>query len=262
MFYPHDKSATKAFTPEALRELPNPPVLHLRAGTVRDKNQFTRLLIEEDAQSHSLDDMREEIITGLKELGGEEAFSEWEPRIKGLWEALDSHEKEAEEIIKAGKESPDADVEIPTFVYDDEKLVGEILQLIEEQWRPLRKMKADNVMANRMQPVIMAQVIVAKVDNLDVELAKDGKYLTFECAGEIRDAVQDFARDNGVDADEVIRDLNREILQRLFVPKSAEKNSVSPSPSSSDQNSSVTGTAAEVGTSTASESSTPTPENS
>jgi hypothetical protein len=258
MFYPHDKNDIKAFTPEALRDLPNPPVFHLRAGTVRDKNQFTRLIIEEGAQKYDLEDMRAEIIAGLKELGGEEAFGEWEPRIKGFWDALDSHEKEVEAIVAATK--ADHTPELPPFTYEDEGVVSAILQSIEDKWRPLRKMKADNVLANRMQPIIMAQIIITKVDNLEVDLERDGKYLTFECAGEVRDELQELARSNNLDANEVIAQLNREILQRLFVPKSAEKNSVSPSPSSSDQNSSETGTAAELGTSTASESSTPTPD--
>lgn len=261
MFYPHDKNDIRLFTPEALRELPNPPVFHLRAGTVRDKNQFTRLLIEEGAQSYGVEDMREEIITGLKELGGDDAFSEWEPRIKGLWEALDSHEKEVEEAIKAGSENPDDAPDMPPFVYEDEAAVAAVLQSIEDNWRPVRKMKADNIMANRMQPIIMAQVIITKVDNLDAKLVKEGKYLTFECAGEIRDELQNLARLHGADANEVITELNREVLQRLFTPKSAEKNSVSPSPSSSDQSSLKAGTAERIGTSTDSETSSPTPEN-
>ncbi len=258
MFYPHDQNDIKLFTPEALREMPNPPVFHLRAGTVRDKHQFQRLLIEEGAQTYELDDMRKEIIIGLKELGGDDAFAEWEPRIKGLWEALDSHAQEVQEIRDAAEDGNEP--EISPFVYDDEAAVAAVLESIEDNWRPIRKMKADNVMAIKMQPIIMAQIIVAKVENLDVEIQRQGKYLSFESAGEIRDALQEKAITFGADGNEVITELNSEILRRLFVPKSAEKNSASPSPSSSDQNSSETGTEATNGTSTASETSEATPE--
>lgn len=252
MTYPYERGEAERFVPSAFAEMKDPPTFWLRYGTTREKRRQRRMMDEEGLRLHDTDAIRRELLAGMEALLSEKDYAEWQPRAKQFWDASDSFAKEYEGI-------PAADV--PKFTYEDEKPVKEVLNQIGRDWHPYRLMIADNRETNRTLPAITVSLIVERFENLDVEVMKEGKYLSLDTADEILEALsvatpKDLPKDQVAPSDE----LQSECLIRMYLGKDREKNSASPPPSPPTQSTTATGKESEAGTSKASATSTETQE--
>ena len=242
--YPLEAGEAEAFVPASLAHISNPPTLYLRWGSPREKERQRRVMDEEGAISYADDAMRRELLRGMEELFGPEDFAIWEPQAKSWWDARDSYAKEFEKVS--------AD-ERPPFEFEGEDRLVEYLEQIARDWRPYRLMQADNKAYGRALAHAINSVIVERFENIDVPIAKAGRYISFACAMAIADKLDTMAK--GSSTEIVLRpsqELGIECMKRLFLDKEREGNSASPAPSEQIPDTSKTGTGARNGKSTAS----------
>ncbi|WP_417615301.1 hypothetical protein [Parasphingorhabdus sp.] len=225
MTYPYDRNEVEVFVPKSLQSLENPPTFHLRPGTSREKRHFTRLALEEGLTNHSNDAMRSEMLRGLKEFCTEAEYSDWEPRIKALWEAGDEFDMEH-------KDTPFD--QAPEFKHHDQEAIETVLKAVKRDWRQLRVMGAENIMFSQMLPTLTNSLVIMKCENVDVPIQKNGKYLSLDCAEAISDWLEQFGTDQNVEGSPA-RELEIACLLKMNFTKAQEKNSASPSPSTNDQ---------------------------
>lgn len=250
MTYPYDKDEIEVFVPKSLRSLETPPTFHLRPGTSREKTHFTRLALEEGLTNHSNERMRAEMLAGLKEFCTEAEYADWEPRIKALWEA-------GEEFDLEHKDTPFD--KIPIFTHPDQEAIEEVLKAVKRDWRPIRVMGADNLIFSQQLPILTNSIVITKCENVDVEIQKNGKYLSIDCARAISEWLESYGKKHKIKGSPA-RELEIACLLKMNFSKAQEKNSESPSPSPNDQQTSKAGEESTVGTSKASASSQKTPE--
>lgn len=240
--YPLEAAEPEAFTPASLKDIENAPVLHLRYGTPRDREQQRRVMDEEGAVMHTDQAMRDELIKGLRELLGDEA-GQWEAEARSFWDAQEAFEKEVADIPEA---------ERPKFAFENEDLLMEVLEQVARDWRPFRRMQADNNAYSRFLGHAMNSVIIVGVENLDVEIKRVGKYVSFDTAMAIADKLDTIARDHKISTGiRPSQELGLECIGRLHIGKERAGNSASPAPSEPTPESSKTGTEPEAGPSQA-----------
>ena len=241
---PVEASETLAFTPPSLEDHDPKPVFMLRAVTSRDK-RFYRKLMRSETSAHGIDAFRREFITGLQALSDEVSFAKYEPRIRALWERQDEFELQRKD---------DLDLKWD-FDADEEALLTTLLSEVEAEWRPIKRMKAENADFQEMLAPITIATVVKSWSGFDVRRELSGGYLSLDCAVSLFERLEE---QNPLAASELFVAATR----RMNLDKDEEKNSESPSPSEmTPPASNPTTTSPETdGTSPASASSSETPE--
>ncbi|MBB4859631.1 hypothetical protein HNO88_002960 [Novosphingobium chloroacetimidivorans] len=245
--YPLEAGEAEPFVPASLRDLPDlphPPTFFLRWGTPREKERMRRILDEEGCTLYSEEAMRAEILRGMKDLFSAEDFATWEPAVKAWWDANDQFTAQNAKLPVDEREE---------WFYEGEQLIVEVQEQIARDWRPYRLMNADNNAYRRTQGHAINAVVIERYENLDAPIKKAGRYLDYNCAVLIIEALDKLSAKHAPDAPvRASSELGIECLKRLFLDRDAEKNSVSPAPSDKTPLSSKTGAASTSGKSRAS----------
>jgi hypothetical protein len=259
---PLEASDTLAFTPASLSNLANPPSFVLRAATHREKRHQRRLLREEGLRSHSEQELRAEVLSGLKVLWTPESFEKHSVILSQYWEALDEfrpqaaqRRKEIEQALEAGTEAPPP----LEFTFDNELVLAcdTLIEQVAKSWPRLAAMRADNAEAGEMSSPITVAAIVKDWSNLDVRPERERGYITLDCAFAFETALEKIEADAGLEPGTAWSELQMACLARMFLNEEEAKNFVSPSLSGTHQTPSTEMTiSAEAGMSPASASST------
>lgn len=253
---PVEASEIERFTPPALANIENPPVFRLSAGTRRDLLLYNRRREEEDAQSYGVDDIRAEVLRGLREGWTEEGYAKYEPLLKEYWAASDDHGK-AMLKLPEDQQTPF----VPPNAELTEADMDEISDQISNFWKPLRKMTAQNRTAGQITPAILCSVIIAGWKNLDVPFERQGGKISVETTFAVQEALRGLEVQHLGDnaPPRAFGELYAACVRRLYLPEEVAKNSASPSMSDTTQAPSSNGTESSNGTSTAN-STEPTPQ--
>ncbi|EQA97277.1 hypothetical protein [Sphingobium sp. HDIP04] len=249
---PYEASEIHRFTPDALANIENPPVFRLRAVSRRERRRYDRLMIEEGLRLHDREAMRAETLRGLRALSSDDEFETWEPLLRQHWDARDEWEEE-----HRGKPIDD----IPDFTCpgpSDEE-ISTVTRGIHENWPPLRKLAADNVIFNREAPALLISVVLAGWSGIATPFSSREGVLSLDTVEALDADLTELEKANGLPEGKAFVELYVEASNRMFLSKEAEKNSLSPPPSPTDQPTSTTGTESQNGTSTASAISDETP---
>lgn len=229
---PLEASERLAFTPPSIAKVEGAPVFHLRAATQREKRFRRRLLSEEGVTFHEEQDIRDEILTALRTtLWGEEKFAAHSGKLLDYWSALDDFRLQK-------KDNPDLE-----WSYDEEieRAVIALLRDVEVAWKPLGRMKADNIDFNE---IFLAATVAAVVDTfteLDVKVTRDRGYLTIDSVDAIGQRLSKFAEKHapgpkaGMAGQMAWLELVNACQGRMALDEEEEKNSESPSPSETIQ---------------------------
>lgn len=251
---PLEASEALAFTPSSIASLPGAPAFTLRAATPREKRMYRRFMLEEGLRLHSEDAIRAEVRAGLKAMWSDESFDQHMPMVEDYWSALD-------DFVLQRKDHPDI-----KWSYDPdlERAIGELIMRIEDAWKPLRLMRADNADFSEMTLPIMVAVVVSNFTGIDVAHRVDRGYLTLQAAENIREALSKFekvhAKEHGLTPGTAWLELFTACSRRMYLDEDEAGNSESPSPSSTPPElSSEPITSGTDGKSPASASSTETP---
>lgn len=249
---PYEASEIERFTPASLAHLENPPVFRLRAVSRRERRRYDRLMIEEGLRRHGQDAMRDEMIRGLRALSSDDEFERWEAALREHWEALADFANEHKDLP--------AD-EIPEFVPPgpSEDEVSTVTRGIHENWGPLRKMAADNVIFNREAPALLISVVLSGWSGIVTPFVSREGAIPLDTIDVLDQDIAKLEQANGLSPGAAFVELYVAATNRMFLSSDAEKNSSSPAPSDTDQQTSTTGTASIPGTSKASANSEPTP---
>ncbi len=223
---PVEASELLDFTPDSLKDIERAPVFVLRASTSREKRYHRRLLLEQGIRYHDREDVRAEVLNGLKELWDADAFAEHGPIIKALWTARDDFEQQDADAIKKGE---------PRLVwsYDPEieTAVDELVRKVSQEWRPLRSMIADNADYGSMAAPLLVVVTLKRFTGLDVRLRTERGYFTIETVEAIEEALSKFERDNGLIEGTAWAELTVACSRRMYLSEEERGNSESQSPS-------------------------------
>lgn len=257
--YPAEGGELVEYTPDSLANLPVPPKFFLRPVTERDRRRLRKLMLQEGIRTHDIARLREETLTGLRELWSEEVYAEQEGRLRAFWDAYDQYELEQE-----GKQISERD----PFEHPDLVNMHELSERITRAWPPLLRMAADNDEWDDTWPKLIASITIAGWRNLDVRYERVEGVVDLGCLSEMKaalDAIEEQAIADQIEGVIGVGMASAELIlrcSRLFsVGKAEEKNSVSPSKSSTTRNTSTaSGKGAKAGSSTA-KSSTETPAN-
>lgn len=244
--YPHEAGEAEPFVPASLAHLENPPTFYLRWGTPREKSEYRSILRREGRIQHSQEEHRDAVLAGMRALFSPEDVERWEPLTKEWWDAIDSHLKDLAEARQALPENPsEADLEsLPKFVFEGDDLIKETLERISLDWPRCRILRDDDLRWAEDEPYAVNAVIITQIENLDIELVRErgSKYLAFDCAAAINEALYWAGRDGGIDEPgKAVAELNRECQLKLFLGKRRAKNSDSPAPSDLTPDTSKTG---------------------
>lgn len=229
---PLEASERLAFTPPSIASVDGAPVFYLRAATQREKRFRRRLLSEEGVAFHDEEALRAEILSALEHhLWGPEKFATHSGPLIEYWSALDDFRAQK-------KDNPDLE-----WSYDAEieRAVTSLLRDVEVSWKPLGRMKADNIDFNELFLTATVAVVVEKFTVLDRTPRYDRSYLTIDSVDEIAVALGKFAEKHapgpkpGMAAQLAWLELVNACSSRMALDEDEEKNSVSPSPSETMQ---------------------------
>lgn len=247
---PVEGSELLPFTPDSLKDIEGAPVFVLRASTSREKRYHRRLLLEQGIRYHDREDIRAEVLNGLKELWDAEAFEQHGPVLKELWSARDDFEKQL-------KDDPEL---VWSYDAEIEDAVDELVRKVSQEWRPLRSMIADNADYGSMAAPLLVVVTLKRVTGLDVKLRTERGYFTIETVEAIEDALSAFEKANGLVVGTAWAELTVASSRRMYLSAEESGNSASQSPSrTAPEPSNETKTSEPVGKSTASARSKKTP---
>lgn len=240
---PLERSDTLPFTPQSLIDNDNPPVFALRACTTREKFFHQRLLDERGIVFHSDEDLRREMLIGVRELCDEDDADRLIAALQDYWTAIDDYAAQS-------RDNPD-------LVWEYDPAIESTLKRLDvemgQQWPPLAKMRADIRQLNVVTELAYVAVTVKSFSGIDVKRRTDRSYLTIDCAYDLRNALDRLDRN-------AWRELALACLARMYLDEETAKNFVSPSPSETTlPPSSETDTSEQAGKSKASASSGKTP---
>ncbi|MBU67639.1 MAG: hypothetical protein CL858_19695 [Cupriavidus sp.] len=252
MAYPYEASDIERFTPASLVNLDNPPVFRLRAASRRERRRYDRLLIEEGLRRHDKEVLREELIRGLQALSSPDEVELWEPMLRQHWEAKDEFEKDRRDV---------ADGAEVAFVAPgpSEEEIQIVTRGIHENWAPLRKLAADNLIFNREAPALLISVVLSGWSGISTPFASREGTIPLDTMDKLDSDMSALEKENSLSPGTAFVELYIAATNRMFLSADAEKNSSSPAPSPTDQQPSINGPASTAGTSTASATSEPIP---
>lgn len=224
---PLEASETLVFTPPSIATAEGAPNFTLRAATTREKRFRRRLLAVEGLAYHSEEDLRAEILNALQtSLWGAEKFATHSQPLKDYWSTLDDFRNQR-------KDQPDLE-----WSYDPEieKAVLKLLRDVEQVWKPLGEMKADNIDFNEIFAAATVAVIVQSWTGIDLKPDTDRGYLTVDCVDALAQRLSRFAQKHadpqdkdGVAGRLAWMELVNACSGRMALDEDEEKNSVSPS---------------------------------
>ncbi|MCW1985597.1 MULTISPECIES: hypothetical protein [unclassified Novosphingobium] len=219
---PLEASETLAFTPQSLAGISGAPVFTLRTPTTREKRFRRRLMAEEGVAFHSEGELRQEILDALRtHLWGEEKFVTHRAPLLAYWDALDEYRLQK-------KDDPDL-----KWSYDEatEQAVLNLLRDVEQSWKPIGRMKADNIDHNEIFMAATVAVIVQEWSGLPTARDTDRGYLTIDCVDAMATSMTKFAERNDVLGKLAWLELFNACAKQMSLDEEEEKNSASPSPS-------------------------------
>lgn len=226
---PLEASETLVFTPPSIAKVEGAPKFTLRAATTREKRFRRRLLSIEGVAFHSEEALRAEILNALEtSLWGAEKFATHSQPLKDYWSALDDFRLQQ-------KDEPALE-----WSYDPEieKAVVKLLRDVEQVWRPLGEMKADNIDFNEIFAAATVAVIVEGWTGIDLKAETDRNYLTVDCVDKLAQGLSRFAQkhadpedSNGIAGRLAWMELVNACSSRMALDEDEEKNFESPSPS-------------------------------
>ena len=248
---PYEASEILRFTPASLAEIDNPPVFRLRAASRRERRRYDRLMIEEGLRRHDKEAMRAELLRGLRELSSDDEFETWEVLLRQHWDARDEYDE-----ALSGEEA-----ETPEFTPPgpSEEEIARVMRGIHENWAPLRKMAADNLIFNREAPALLISVVLAGWSRISTPFASREGSIPLDTIDALDRDLAQLEKDHDLKQGQAFVQLYIEATSRMFLSKEAEKNSSSPAPSPTGQPISNSGAESTAGTSKASAISTSTP---
>lgn len=249
---PYEASEIQRFTPASLANLESPPVFRLRAASRRERRRYDRLMIEEGLRRHDKEAMRDEMIRGLRDLSSDDEFEQWEANLRQHWEAADEFELEHKDLTAE---------ELPAFVPPgpSEDEIARVTRGIHENWGPLRKMAADNLMFNREAPALLISVILSGWSALSTPFRSHEGTIPLDTIDALDKDLAKLEADNGLSQGKAFVELYVAATNRMFLSGEAEKNSSSPAPSTTDQLTTNLGAESPAGMSKASATSRETP---
>jgi len=227
---PFEAGETLAYTPPALADLDAPPVFYVRYPTTREKRWVRLQHIEEGLRRHPPEEVRKEILAGLKLLWDEEVYARHTPILKAYWEAQDDFAKQLPDLqaeAVAAKQDPSA----IRFEYDPDivaacdKLVSNVL----EAHRPLRKMMAQNADFDLMHPVVLVASALERWKNLKTPRKSEGGFVTVESVDALKDELAEIERGAGIEEGRSFGQIYTLVSMRTYLGEEAAKNFVSPS---------------------------------
>lgn len=236
---PYEAGEAEPFTPASLAGLDNPPVLYLRWGTPREKQRMRRRMAEKQLRRHSTEEVREELLKGLRDILSQNAAAEWEPRIRAWWEAQDAYAEEWKDVPLT---------ERPAFEFDGEAAIELTLRQIGRDWEPYAAMMGDNAEIEPLMMDIIVSLIVERFEGITPPVWRDGRHFTTDSATNIGEALDRLALDIQVDDDFMpSQELRAECVRRLYLDRDSVKGSGSPPPSSPSPHDSNDGKASTAG---------------
>lgn len=227
---PLEVSETLAFTPAEFAGVADAPSFTLRTPCPRAKRMWRRLMTEEGARTHSTGAIRDEMVRGLEAEWDAATCEQHIPMLREFWSAFDDY-------ILQVKDDPDLKWEYDPEI---EAAAHQLEQQVQRMWRPLARMRADNVEYSDIAALAQIAVMVESWDRLDFKATREGKYLTIDSAEGLREALGKAAVRASKDALAASRQLITECTVRMFLAADTEKNSASPSPSDTPPTSSKT----------------------
>lgn len=248
---PYEASEILRFTPASLAVIDTPPVFRLRAASRRERRRYDRLMIEEGLRRHDKEAMRAELLRGLRELSSDDEFETWEHLLRQHWDARDEYD-----AALSGKEA-DAPEFTPPGPSEEE--IARVMRGIHENWAPLRKMAADNLIFNREAPALLISVVLAGWSGISTPFASREGSIPLDTIDALDRDLAQLETDHDLKPGQAFVQLYIEATNRMFLSKEAEKNSSSPAPSPTGQPISNSGAESTAGTSKASVISTSTP---
>jgi hypothetical protein len=234
---PLEASETLVFTPECLAGLESPPTFTLRTATPRDKRHQRLLLNEEGVRRHSVEQLRREMLAGLKELWGEDAYAQHAPVVEAYWAAGD-------EFALQQRDDPDLKWE---YDPDIEAAVQKLEADVAQSWRPFAKMRAANAYSGDISLLTVAAVMIVRWTGLKHEPVRERGYLTIDSIDSLREDLPEWDEKAKADRGTSWAQLLAACTMRMFLTEDAEKNSASPSPSETPPPTSKTAGSAKAG---------------
>jgi len=155
-----------SYTPSSLANVATPPVFLLRPVTPRDARAFRRACMVEGLVYHGVDEVREELLRGLKRHWNE--YEEAKARIQQVWDAADQ------------------DAEVPP---EELEAIAALQRSIGRMHKPLALMTADNVDFNDMAPRIALTLFVVGWQNIDVVYRREAGLVPVETVDALEVAV-------------------------------------------------------------------------
>lgn len=248
---PLEESDVLTFTPDSLKDIPGAPSFLLRACTPRDRRYHQRRFFEQGINRHSLEDIREEILTGLKRLWSPEDHATYVPLVKSVWEARDDFNLQRQD-------QPEGEEPI-VFDFDPDvcRAVDALVDKVAKEWERLRIMMADNMDFEDQMPLILTSVVVESWTGLDVARRLDRGYVDLASIENMKAALDRFEKKNAklykLKPGTAWMELFARCATRMALDQEEAGNSESPSPSEpSPPPSSETTTSAKAGKSQAS----------
>lgn len=247
---PVESSELLDFTPASLKDIEGAPAFVLRASTSREKRYHRRLLLEQGIRYHDREEIRAEVLNGLKDLWDADAFEQHGPVLKELWSARDDFEMQL-------KDSPEL---VWSYDPDIETAVDELVRKVMQEHRPLRSMIADNADYGSMAAPLLVTVTLKRFSGIDVKPRNERGYFTIETVEAVEEALSKFEKANGLVEGTAWAELTVACSRRMYLTEEESGNSASQSPSTTaPEPSNETNTSAKVGKSRASATSKKTP---
>lgn len=249
---PYEASEILRFTPASLAEIDTPPVFRLRAASRRERRRYDRLMIEEGLRRHDKEAMRAELLRGLRELSSDDEFETWEVLLRQHWDARDEFEEEHKDTTLD---------EVPDFVPPGPSVdeISQVTRGIHENWPPLRKMAADNLIFNREAPALLISVMLSGWSGIGTTFVSREGAIPLDTIDQLDKDLVQLEEEHGLSPGKAFVELYIAATNRMFLSKEAEKNFSSPAPSPTGQPISNSGAESTAGTSKASAISTSTP---
>lgn len=165
---PLSASEVASYTPPSLANLPTPPVFLVRPVTGRDARAFRRACMVEGLMHHQFDEIRAEMLRGLKRHWSEEDYEAGKAKVQAIWDALDQ-----------GLEVDPDDLEALSHL---QSTVGRL-------HKPLATMGADNQDFNDLAPRIALTLFVVGWRHIDVPYRREAGLVPVETVDALEAAV-------------------------------------------------------------------------
>lgn len=214
------------FTPDSLKNLPDAPTFTLRVATWREKDHRHTLMGKARIRAYDDQQVREEVLRGLKAMWTEEQYEQFAGHVEAYWEAIDNY-------VQQVRDNPDL---IWEYDAETEDRIAVLIDKVEGEWQPLADMIEANRRAKRLEPVFYFASLVADWTGLKTKKTMEGSYISMDSAmGLLEDLYVLGARHLPDNPALPARELYVACQRQMFLDAEEMGNSASPSPSSTIQ---------------------------